>query len=160
MMKRANALASHEITASEQRSQLQLPIAEKTAPPRRAGMAGGAWRGIRNLVLWSYERGTLQYDLMVTLILAFIFVAPYFVNFNDKPVEHTPHPTGVVVIPDGNTGFVYQVEASAVTGTADEAIRAQLLRVIEPIAGEVTITRYEKAKDPSGRRIYKVWVER
>jgi hypothetical protein len=157
-MKRANALLSEELAASGQPKQLELPAAEP--PPRSAGFAGAAWRGVRNLVLWSYDRGTLQYDLMVTLILLFIFVTPLFVNFHDKPVEHTPHPTGVVVVPDGSTGFVYQVEASAVTGTADATIRAQLLRVIEPISGEVTITRYQKAKDSAGRQIYKVWVER
>jgi hypothetical protein len=156
-MKRANALVSEELSATRHR-RLELPPEE--ASPRSTGFGGAIWRGVRNLVLWNYDRGTLQYDLMVTLILLFIFVTPYFINFNDKPVEHTPHPTGVVVIPDGATGFVYQVEASAVTGTADATIRAQLLRVIEPIAGEVTITRYEQAKDASGRRIYKVWVER
>ncbi len=157
-MKRTNALVSEQVVATGH-SQLDLPISE--APPRSGPHPAGAlWRGIRNLVLWSYERGTLQYDLMVTLILLFIFVTPLFVNFNDKPIEHTPHPTGVIVIPDGSTGFIYQVEASAVTATADATIRAQLLRVIEPIAGEVTITRYERSKDPVGRRIYKVWVER
>ena len=157
-MKRTNALASEEVVASGH-NQLELPVSGDCSRSR-PNLASVVWRGIRNLVLWTYERGTLQYDLMVTLILAFIFVTPLFVNFNDKPIEHTPHPTGVIVIPDGSTGFIYQVEASAVTATADETIRAQLLRVIEPIAGEVTITRYEKAKDPAGRRIYKVWVER
>jgi hypothetical protein len=160
-MKRANALASEDLAASGQRNQLELPMSEaaraSAAPTGPARIIG---RTIRNLVLWSYERGTLQYDAMVTLILLFIFVTPIFVNFNDKPVGHTPHPTGVVVIPDGSTGFVYQVDASAVTASQDALVRAQLLRVIEPIGGEVTITRYSKAKDASGRRIYKVWVQR
>ena len=31
------------------------------------------WRTIRDFILWSYERGTLQYDVMVTLILLFVF---------------------------------------------------------------------------------------
>jgi hypothetical protein len=157
-MKRINALASEEVVATGHNA-LELPMSEQRLPSA-ANPAGALWRGIRNLVLWSYDRGTLQYDLMVTLILLFIFVTPLFVNFKDKPIEHTPHPTGVVVIPDGSTGFIYQVEASAVTATADATIRAQLLRVIEPIAGEVSITRYETAKDSGGRRIYKVWVER
>ncbi|MBP7865149.1 MAG: hypothetical protein KA419_04300 [Acidobacteria bacterium] len=29
-----------------------------------------------NLLLWKYERGTLAYDLMVILILAFVFLTP------------------------------------------------------------------------------------
>ena len=31
------------------------------------------WRTIRGYILWQYERGTLHYDIMVTLILIFIF---------------------------------------------------------------------------------------
>ena len=27
------------------------------------------WRTIRGYVLWQYERGTLHYDIMVTLII-------------------------------------------------------------------------------------------
>jgi hypothetical protein len=30
----------------------------------------------RNLLIWSYERGTLQYDIICALILAFIFFVP------------------------------------------------------------------------------------
>jgi hypothetical protein len=119
------------------------------------------WKTIRSFIFWEYERGSLQYDLMVTLILAFIFLAPRYVNFNDKPVERTPHPTVVVVLPDGQGGLVYQVEAAAVAGSGEAAIEAALLRVIEPIAGEVTIVRREPVYDRSGRlSAYKVWVSK
>ena len=30
----------------------------------------------RNLMIWTYERGTLQYDIICALILAFIFLVP------------------------------------------------------------------------------------
>jgi hypothetical protein len=30
----------------------------------------------RNLLIWSYERGTLQYDIICGLILAFVFFVP------------------------------------------------------------------------------------
>ncbi len=30
----------------------------------------------RNLLVWSYERGTLQYDIICALILAFVFFLP------------------------------------------------------------------------------------
>ena len=60
---------------------------------------GAIWRTIRGYILWSYERGSLHYDIMVTLILLFVFVSPHFINFKDKPVERIPHLTGVVVVP-------------------------------------------------------------
>ena len=119
------------------------------------------WRTIRGYILWSYERGTIQYDIMVTVILMFVFLSPYWINFKDKPVERNPHPTGVVVVPDTAGGFVYQIEGSAVTGKEDATIRAELLRIIEPISGEVTITRYETMRDRSGRISgYKVWAQK
>jgi hypothetical protein len=31
---------------------------------------------IRNILVWTYERGTLQYDIICALILAFIFLVP------------------------------------------------------------------------------------
>jgi len=35
--------------------------------------SGGA---IRNIFVWTHERGTLQYDILCGLILAFIFFVP------------------------------------------------------------------------------------
>ena len=138
-----------------------------TAPP--IVPMTGIWRTIRGYILWSHERGTIQYDVMVTLILLFVFLSPQVINFKDKPVERNPHPTGVVVTPDGQGGLIYQIEASAVSaradhGTADvddNALRGELLRVIEPISGEVAITRFEPVRDAAGRTVrYKVWVAR
>ncbi len=121
----------------------------------------GIGKTIRGYIWWTHPRGNLHYDIMVTLILLFIFVTPLFVNFNDKPTERTPHPTGVVVQPDGTQGFIYRVDASAVKGTSDEEITRSLMSVIEPISGEVAISRYEPVKDPSGYTVaYKVWVKR
>jgi len=118
------------------------------------------WRTIRDYILWSYERGTIQYDVMVTLILLFVFLSPLWINFHDKPVERNPHPTGVVVTPEAG-GFVYQIDGSAITGTDDASVREQLLRVVEPISGEVSITRYEAVRDRQGRVVtYKVWVQK
>ncbi len=119
------------------------------------------WRTIRGYVLWTHDRGSVHYDIMVTLILVFVFLAPRFINFNDKPVERTPHQTGVLVMPDGASGFIYQVEASAVSGKDDAALRDSLRRIIEPIAGEVEITRYEAVQDRKGHITgYKAWVQR
>ena len=119
------------------------------------------FRTIRDFVLWSYERGTIQYDIMVTLILLFVFLSPLWINFNDKPVQHNPHQTEVVVAPDGRGGLVYKVDASAVLAKEDAQIRAELLQIIEPLSGEVNISKIESIRDRSGRVLaYKVWVQR
>ena len=119
------------------------------------------WRTIRGYILWSYERGSLHYDIMVTLILIFVFVSPHFINYKDKPVERNPHLTGVVVIPGEKGELIYQIQASAVNPASDENIRRQLERIIEPISGAVSITRYETLTDGTGHpQSYKVWVEK
>ena len=119
------------------------------------------WRTIRGYILWTYDRGSMHYDVMVTLILAFLFITPYFVNFKDKPVSRTPHPTEVVVVPDGGKGFIYQVEASAISDADDPSVRGSLERIIEPIAGEVEVQRFERVRDNKGHLIaYKAWVRR
>ena len=122
----------------------------------------GAWHTIRSYILWQHERGTLHYDIMVTLILIFVFFSPRVINFNDKPTALPQHPTGIVVTTDGTAGLMYQVEASAVTASGDDAaIREQLLRVIQPISGEVSITKYDFLSDNKGRvQEYRVWARR
>ena len=109
---------------------------------------------LKSYVLWTYERGSLHYDVMVTIILLFIFVGPRFINFKDKPAERVPHQTGVVVTPDGEGGFFYQVDASAVKSRPDLPVEDALLRVIEPVAGEIRLLDYKAVTDPSGKVVY------
>jgi hypothetical protein len=119
------------------------------------------WRTIRGYILWSYERGSLHYDVMVTIILLFVFLSPYWINFKDKPIERVPHQTGVVIQPDGNGGFIYQIEASALTAKNEADLKEQMLAIIEPITGAAAILKYEPVKDGKGRvQSYRVWVEK
>ena len=132
-------------------TQLREPAA--ATPPK-----GGVWRTIRGFILWSHERGTVQYDVMVTLILLFVFFSARWIKYNDTPVERNPHATGVFVYPD-KEGLVYEVNAAAVRPEVD--VKSQLLRVIEPIAGETSILKYEAVADKKGKvQSYKVWVNR
>jgi hypothetical protein len=111
--------------------------------------------------MWQHERGTLHYDIMVTLILIFVFFSPRVVNFNDKPSHLDPHPTDVVVSSDGNGGLIYEIAGSAVTPGDDTAIRSQLTRIIEPISGPVAIVNYQAIAERKGQvESYRVWVKR
>jgi hypothetical protein len=123
----------------------------------------GIWRTIRSYIMWQHERGTIQYDVMVTLILLFIFLSPRWINFKDKPIERNPHRMGVVVVPDGEGGLIYQIQAAAVdsrNATQDDAaFRSELRKIVEPISGAVSITKVEPVRDGAGRLLsYKVWV--
>lgn len=119
------------------------------------------WRTIRGYILWSYERGSLHYDVMVTLILLFVFLSPYWINFKDKPIERVPHQTAVVVQPDGKGGFVYQIDASVLSAKNDAALREEMLGIIEPIAGAAAISNIEPVKDGKGKiKSYKVSIQK
>jgi hypothetical protein len=123
---------------------------------------------IRNYIFWAYERGSVQYDVMVTLILVFMFVSPFFINYNDKPVETVAlHASEVLVKEAGTTAsgssrFTYQVRADDMGGAMTDAERqAAILRVIEPISGEVSLERYEAVRDAQGKIVaYNAWVIR
>jgi len=132
-----------------------------TAAPSAPLPMNAVWRTIRGYILWQYERGTLHYDIMVTLILIFVLFSPRVINFNDKPIARNPHPTDVIVSTDAEGHLLYQVEASAISPGDDRAIRDQLLRIIEPISGAVSIVSYETVADGKGKvQSYKVLVKR
>ena len=40
---------------------------------------------LKSYFYWTYPRGNVHYDVMVTLILLFIFVTPQLWDFGDKP---------------------------------------------------------------------------
>jgi hypothetical protein len=115
---------------------------------------------LRGYFWWTYPRGSVHYDVMVTLILAFIFITPMWVNFRDKPSERSPHQVEVVVQQWGD-GFLYKVDASTVKTGSDLETRESLLRIIEPISGYVTIDNYQEVRDGNKNVMaYKVWVHR
>jgi hypothetical protein len=65
----------------------------------------------------------------------------------------------------GNSRFVFQIRADEAGGPqpsqTDEARRAAILRVIEPISGAVTVERYEPVLDARGKVVaYNAWVVR
>ncbi len=118
------------------------------------------WETICGYIWWTYSRGSLHYDVMVTVILLFIFLAPRYINFNDRPTERTLHQSKVIVSPDPKREgvLVCQVDGSAIKGPD---VEAELLRVIEPIAGEVVLNGYDAVKDQRGHVIlYRAYVQR
>jgi hypothetical protein len=123
---------------------------------------------INSYIFWSYERGSAHYDVMVTAILIFMFVSPHFINYNDRPVETAAlHSSEVLVreagtTPSGSNRFMYQVRADDMgDAKTDAELQAAILRVIEPISGEVTLERYEPLYDAQHKIVaYNAWVLR
>jgi hypothetical protein len=119
------------------------------------------WGTIKSYIWWTHERGSFHYDVMVTLILLFIFVTPHFVNYKDKPAERLPRAKSVLVMPDGDNGLIFRVDARDVKGSTPDETQADLQRIIEPISGYVKIKRWAPEQDGTGNVVgYHVWVRR
>lgn len=126
---------------------------------------------LKSYLFWTYERGSFHYDVMVSAILLFLFVTPHFIDFKDRPVETLAlHSSEVLVKEAGSVGqrprFLYQIREDELSkampaSPTDADLRAAILRVVEPISGEVTLERYEPVKDASGHTIaYNAWLLR
>ncbi|HEY3988226.1 MAG TPA: hypothetical protein VGM02_02940 [Acidobacteriaceae bacterium] len=117
---------------------------------------------LKSYLFWTYQRGSFHYDVMVTLILLFLFVSPRFINFHDRPEETSSRGHGVLVHAGPNGKFTFEVGADQVHETSDaNKLRAELESSIAPVAGAVSIDRWQAQKDSSGRvESYKVWARR
>jgi hypothetical protein len=76
---------------------------------------------LRRFILWDFARGSWQYDVVVGLILAFIFLTPREF-FRDQP--RVPHASNIVLL--GNE--VYWVEPELLLGIPDEQRAERLSR--------------------------------
>jgi hypothetical protein len=119
------------------------------------------WRTLKGYFFWTYDRGSFHYDVMVTLILLFIFMAPRFIDFKDQPGDNSARRAGILVTPDGNHGFVYQVEASQVDAQDEHMVRVNFARVLRQVTGPVVIDRVEPVRDQKGHIVaYRAWVRK
>jgi hypothetical protein len=122
-------------------------------------------RILKSYFYWTYKRGNFHYDVMVTLILLFIFVTPHLWNYGDKP-SGLEFPQGpMTVTSDGKYGMIITVQARDVKAAPDDPERAvkKALRVaVEPVAGDsVFVDKWELTRDSGGNpQAWKVWAHR
>jgi hypothetical protein len=124
-------------------------------------------RGIKEILLsyfyWTYERGSIHYDVMVTLILLFVFVTPHLWDYGAKPslMAVSSHPFQVV--PNGR-GVIITLQASDVSvpvSASDREVKKVLRKAIEPVTGDdVFVEHWETATDAKGNLTWKVWAHR
>lgn len=119
---------------------------------------------LRSYFYWDYPRGSIQYDVMVTLILLFIFVAPHLWNFGARPTPMTgiSHPIQVTV--NGTNGLLVTVQAVDVNvpaGASDREVKAALRKAIEPVTGDaVSVEGWKTATNSEGNLEWQVWAHR
>jgi hypothetical protein len=131
---------------------------DQTGKPR-----GGAKNILRSYFYWTYPRGSFHYDVMVTLILLFIFITPHLWDYRARPplVAGPVHPMQVV----GNgIGVIVTVQASDVNipaGASYWQVKKVLRDAIEPVTGDaVFVQKWETVTDAQGNLAWKVWAHR
>ena len=119
-------------------------------------------RILKSYLFWTYPRGSFHYDVMVTLILVFLFVSPRLINFRDRPQETLTSTKDILVRGNGPNGLIFQIGAIQLHDTSNEdKLKAEFLEHIQAISGNVQIDRYQEEKDASGRVTqYRVWAHR
>ena len=107
-------------------------------------MVRGLLTGLKRFVLWDYERATWQFDLMVALILAFLFLTPRS-WFRDQP--RIPGASKIAILQGARGTNVYWIDAELLT-SIPEAQRLGKTREMLRARGELqTIVRLEPALD-------------
>jgi hypothetical protein len=121
---------------------------------------------LKSYFYWTYPRGCFHYDIMVTLILAFIFITPHYWNFGDRPSPSGGPLHPIQVEGSGGRGFIVTVQAADVdldlkTTASNMAIKKALRKAIEPVTGDAVAVEYwETKQDAQGNWTWKVWARR
>ena len=90
------------------------------------------WHAIRPAILWSYKRGSWQYDLIVAGILAFIFLTPREL-FRDQP--RPPSVQQIEALGDDRGTIVFWVEPSVIDAAPKAEATARVTELLRQRTG-------------------------
>jgi hypothetical protein len=100
---------------------------------------------LKRFILWDYPRASWQYDVMVAVILAFIFFTPA-AFFRDQP--RVPNAASIFLLRKENGGSKYWVPAGLVAGVAENQIAAAITPSLQTLGDRhLTVTRVERVLD-------------
>ncbi len=130
-----------------------------------AGKPRGPLGLLGSYLFWTYERGSFHYDILVTLILLFLFIAPHVIDFHARPIPEVPQRSQEVLVRNaGEDGhrFVYKVRSDDLHGASSPAdIQDRLSQIVHTIAGDAQLENIKPVTDPHGRVIaYDVTIRR
>jgi len=113
-------------------------------------------------LLWTFDRGSFQWDILCLLILGFLFLIPRNA-FQDVPefmkvsATETVHKT---VDKNGNAIFTVRLEEPCFFDT-DNTRQKSADRLRHTLGKPVLVTRFQPIRDWTGRLIaYAIWKEK
>ena len=104
---------------------------------------------LKRFILWDYRRGSWQYDVMVGIILMFIFLTPRDL-FRDQP--RIPRASSISLLPSDRGGYVFHVDAALLAKTPENQRVAQLTSLLQNAMSDrrLSVTRLEPILDSEG----------
>lgn len=87
-------------------------------------MQDGRLTALKRFILWDYSRGSVPYDIMVVLILAFIFLTPRAL-FRDQPKGNE-----LVMLPASHGASVFYLDPGLLAGVPEDELRAEAQSLI------------------------------
>jgi hypothetical protein len=105
-------------------------------------MASGQMSGAKRFLLWDYPRASWQYDVMVALILAFVFLTPRTLFRDQRRVS------SIVELPSGK-GRSFMVEPGLLESVPDTERNARVDELLRARFGKIgRIERVEPILNP------------
>jgi hypothetical protein len=104
---------------------------------------------LKRFIFWDFPRASWQYDLMVGLILAFIFLTPR--NwFHDWP--RTPSASSIAILPTDRGDSVFFVNSALLAGVSEDQRIAKLAGILQVRMSNrhLTVIRVEPVLDSDG----------
>ncbi len=89
--------------------------------------------GLKRFILWDYPRASWQFDVMVGLILLFLFLTPR-AWFRDQP--RIPHASEIASLPETKSGQVFWIEPELVTPIPESKRLRKLSEILTARTGK------------------------
>lgn len=101
---------------------------------------------LKRFILWDFSRGSWQYDVMVGIILLFIFLTPRE-WFRDQP--RIPHASSIAMLPSESGSNLFWIDPELLKDVAEEARVNATTQILRARSGDnrITVTRLEPVYD-------------
>lgn len=100
---------------------------------------------LKRFILWEYPRGGWQYDVMVGVILAFLFLTPRD-WFRDQPRIHNAR--SIAMLPSENGSSAFWIDKELLGDTPENQQTAKLTAPLRALTGNrhLSVTRVEEVR--------------
>jgi hypothetical protein len=103
--------------------------------------------GLKRFILWDYPRASWQYDVIVAIILAFIFLTPRE-WFRDQ--QRIPRASNIAMLPAEHSGEMFWIDPGLLTGIPESEQVAKLAGILKTRTGRnQTVLRVQPIYDDS-----------